>query len=55
MPEVSRFLGIIIAMYYREHNPPHFHVCYNGHRSSVSILDLSLLDLLVSCRQECTV
>jgi hypothetical protein len=25
MPEISRFLGIIIAMYYKEHNPPHFH------------------------------
>ncbi len=29
MPEVCRFLGIIIAFYYDEHNPPHFHVKYN--------------------------
>lgn len=25
MPEISRFFGIIISMYYDEHNPPHFH------------------------------
>jgi len=25
LPEISRFLGIIIAMYYNDHNPPHFH------------------------------
>ena len=29
MPEISRFLGIIIGMYFNDHNPPHFHVLYN--------------------------
>jgi hypothetical protein len=29
MPEISRFFGIIITMYYKEHEPPHFHVEYN--------------------------
>ena len=28
MPQVSRFLGIVIAMYYRDHAPPHFHALY---------------------------
>jgi hypothetical protein len=28
MPEISRFLGIIIRMYIREHAPPHFHAEY---------------------------
>jgi hypothetical protein len=28
MPEISRFLGIIIRMYIREHAPPHFHTEY---------------------------
>jgi hypothetical protein len=28
MPELSRFLGIVIAMYFKDHNPPHFHVLY---------------------------
>ena len=25
MPEISRFFGIVISMYYKEHAPPHFH------------------------------
>ncbi|MBI2291630.1 MAG: DUF4160 domain-containing protein, partial [Betaproteobacteria bacterium] len=28
MPEISRFLGIVITMYFNDHNPPHFHVRY---------------------------
>ena len=43
MPVVSRFLGIVIAMFYQEHNPPHFHVRYNEHKASVSIKDLALM------------
>ena len=30
MPEISRFEGIIITMYFSDHNPPHFHAEYNG-------------------------
>ena len=30
MPEISRFGGIIITMYFDEHNPPHFRASYNG-------------------------
>lgn len=44
MPEISRFLGIIIAMYYREHNPPHFHVRYNEYKAAISIKDLAVLE-----------
>lgn len=44
MPEISRFLGIIIAMFYKEHNPPHFHVRYNEYKATISITDLALLD-----------
>jgi len=32
MPEISRFLGIIIRMFYEEHNPPHCHVEYAGNK-----------------------
>ncbi len=28
MPELSRFLGIVITMFYRDHAPPHFHASY---------------------------
>jgi hypothetical protein len=44
MPEVSRFLGISILMYFDDHNPPHFHVRYNDYRAIISIKDLSLLE-----------
>ncbi len=37
MPEISRFLGIIIAMYYNEHNPPHFHARYGNHKVVIDI------------------
>lgn len=44
MPEISRFLGIIIAMYYQDHNPPHFHVRYNEFKAIFSIENLALLE-----------
>jgi hypothetical protein len=28
MPELARFFGIIIAMYYNDHSPPYFHAKY---------------------------
>ncbi len=33
MPEISRFFGIIIRMFYDEHNPPHLHVEYQGNKA----------------------
>jgi hypothetical protein len=30
MPTISMFFGILIKMYYQEHNPPHFHAYYQG-------------------------
>lgn len=44
MPEISRFLGIIIYMYFNDHNPAHFHVKYNEHRASVSIDNFAVID-----------
>ena len=37
MPEISRFLGIIIAIYYRDHRPPHFHAIYGDYEVVVNI------------------
>ncbi len=37
MPEISRFLGISIFMYYREHEPPHFHAEYGEFEITVEI------------------
>ena len=39
MPEISRFLGIVIAMYYRDHAPPHFHARYGDYEITVRIAD----------------
>ena len=44
MPEISRFFGIVILMYYREHIPPHFHVRYNDQHATVSIDSGKVLD-----------
>lgn len=33
MPEISRFFGIIIRMFYDEHNPPHCHAEYQGNKA----------------------
>jgi hypothetical protein len=43
MPEISRFFGIIITMYYRDHQPPHFHVRYGEQKAIITIDTLSLL------------
>jgi hypothetical protein len=37
MPEISRFHGIVISMYYSEHGRPHFHAQLNEHAISVEI------------------
>ncbi len=42
MPEISSFLGIIISMYFDEHNPPHFHIQYNEYRASMDIQTFNL-------------
>jgi hypothetical protein len=44
MPELSSFLGIVIMMYFNDHNPPHFHAKYNEYRASITISNLSILE-----------
>lgn len=44
MPCISRFLGITIFMYYKDHNPPHFHAKYNGREVQISIDGLAVLE-----------
>ena len=43
MPEISRFYGIAIYMFIGDHNPPHFHVYYDGSSALVSIQDGTIL------------
>jgi hypothetical protein len=44
MPEISRFLGIIIAMYYRDHEPAHFHAIYGNYEAVFAIEDLRIIE-----------
>jgi hypothetical protein len=37
MPEISRFLGVIIRMHYRDHAPPHFHAHYGEYEITVEV------------------
>ena len=37
MPEISLFYGIRVMMFYDDHNPPHFHAEYNGHKALIDI------------------
>jgi hypothetical protein len=43
MPEISRFFGIAIRMYFDDHNPPHFHAIYGGMEAEVGIDPVTLL------------
>ena len=44
MPELSRFFGIIIAMFFDDHNPPHFHARYGGYKAAIRIDDFAVLE-----------
>ncbi|MEX0611540.1 MAG: DUF4160 domain-containing protein [Pirellulales bacterium] len=43
MPRISEFYGIIIEMYWSDHNPPHFHAKYAEHRAEIDIRTLGIL------------
>ncbi len=43
MPEICRFLGIIITMNYNDHAPPHFHVRYGEYKALIAIQTLVIL------------
>jgi hypothetical protein len=44
MPEISRFYGIVIQMYFGDHAPPHFHARYAGQMAKIDIETLSVID-----------
>jgi hypothetical protein len=43
MPELCRFFGIIIRMYYNDHDPPHFHAVYGDDEALIGIETLSII------------
>ena len=43
MPEISRFYGIVIKMYFGDHNPPHFHAEYGDKQVVVNLNTLVII------------
>ncbi len=43
MPVISRFLGIVIRMYFEDHAPPHFHAFYGDAEAVARIEPLAVL------------
>ena len=37
MPVISRFFGIVVSMYWRDHLPPHFHAKYQDEEVTIEI------------------
>ena len=44
MPELCRFDGITIRIYFREHGPPHFHAIYGELEAQINIDNLAVLN-----------
>jgi hypothetical protein len=42
MPELSRFFGIVIKMFFDDHNPPHFHALYGNDEALIDIRGLAV-------------
>lgn len=43
MPEISRFYGIIVRMYYADHYPQHFHAFYGEYEAIINIETLGII------------
>lgn len=43
MPTISFFFGIVIRMYWRDHEPPHFHALYG---SDVVLINIETLEVI---------
>ena len=43
MPEIARFYGIIIKLFFSDHPPPHFHAVYGEY---MGVFDINTLELI---------
>ena len=43
MPEICRFYGIVIKMYFADHAPPHFHAEYAEFEARIAIESLAVI------------
>jgi len=44
MPVISRFYGILIRVYFKEHGVPHFHAMYGEHHGIFNIKTLEMIE-----------
>jgi hypothetical protein len=44
MPEISRFYGIVVQMYFGDHPPAHFHARYAGQQAKIDIDTLGVIE-----------
>lgn len=44
MPQISQFYGIVIAMFFNDHVPPHFHAYYGGDEATINIETGEIID-----------
>ena len=51
MPSISMFFGIVVYMFYDDHNPPHFHARYQGHKAAF-LFDGTLLAGEIPLKQQ---
>jgi uncharacterized protein DUF4160 len=50
MPEISRFYGLVIKIFYDDHNPPHFHAEYSEYEVLINITTLAIMSGRVPAR-----
>jgi len=43
MPEIARFYGIVIKLFFGDHPPPHFHAVYGEY---IGLFDISSLEMI---------
>jgi hypothetical protein len=43
VPEISRFFGIVIRMYFDDHPPPHFHASSAGHEGRITVSSIGVM------------
>ncbi|MEL7141010.1 MAG: DUF4160 domain-containing protein [Cyanobacteria bacterium J06643_4] len=44
MPEIARFYGIVVKVFFGDHPPPHFHAVYGEHNALISIESLEIIE-----------
>jgi hypothetical protein len=43
MPEICRFFGIVIQMYFADHGPPHFHARYGSATARIHLAPIAVM------------